>query len=177
MALFFSNFYNIKIMLSKIKLYSVIFLFFSLIVSCKNKETETSQSTEEVQEIKENYGTGETSRVFKRVNGKIDGKMTDYYPSGKLMGERYFENDKQSGKTTLYFEGGEVKEVQYYENGLKNGGDTVFYENGKPKFAVTLKDDKKNGYLRKWDEDGGLIYEAKFEMDTLVEVGGESIRK
>jgi antitoxin component YwqK of YwqJK toxin-antitoxin module len=163
--------------MSNIKSFTILFLVLSLINACKNKEIETPQTQEGVEEVKENYGTGETSRVFKRINGKIEGKMVDYYPSGQLMGERLFENDKQIGKTTLYYEGGEVKEVQYYENGLKNGGDTVFYEDGKPKFAVTLKDEKKNGYLRKWDEDGSLIYEAKFEMDTLIEVSGESVRK
>jgi antitoxin component YwqK of YwqJK toxin-antitoxin module len=165
-------------MLVSLKSLKSIFVFLLFAVSmgaCKNKEEAQTQS--DTQEIKENYGTGETSRVFTRVNGKIEGKMTDYYPSGKIMGERFFENDKQIGKTTLYYEDGTIKEVQYYENGLKNGGDTVFYENGKPKFAVTLKDEKKNGYLRKWDEEGALIYEAKFQMDTLVEVGGESTRK
>ncbi|HMR89192.1 MAG TPA: hypothetical protein PKD51_13620 [Saprospiraceae bacterium] len=162
-------------MLPNIKSIFIILFIFTSLFACKNKEEAQPQS--DTQEIKENYGTGETSRVFTRVNGKIEGKMTDYYPSGKLMGERFFENDKQIGKTTLFYEDGSVKEVQYYENGLKNGGDTVFYEDGKPKFAVTLKDEKKNGYLRKWDEDGSLIYEAKFEMDTLVEVGGESLKK
>lgn len=175
MALFYFKNYLI-LMLVNIKSFCIAFYVTLSLFACKNKE-EAAPTQIDTQEVKENYGTGETSRIYNRINGKIEGKMTDYYPSGKIMGERFFENDKQIGKTTLYYEDGTVKEVQYYENGLKNGGDTVFYETGKPKFAVTLKDEKKNGYLRKWDEDGTLIYEAKFQMDTLVEVGGESTRK
>ena len=39
-----------------------------------------------------------------------------------------------------------------------------------------FKDEKNNGYLQKWSEDGDLVYEAKFQMDSLVEVGGKSIK-
>jgi antitoxin component YwqK of YwqJK toxin-antitoxin module len=67
-------------------------------------------------------------------------------------------------------------EVQYYKNGLKNGGDTIFYENGMPKFTLFLVDDKKEGFLRKWDEEGNITYEAKFKMDKLVEVNGKQLQ-
>ena len=165
------------------KLLTISTLFFSAMLffmSCKNeadKNKTINDENLETKQVKENYGTGEISRTYNRVKGKIEGKMTDYYPSGALKGERFFENNKQIGKTSLYFESGAIKEVQYYANGLKNGGDTVFYEDGKLQFVVALKDEKKDGYLRKWGQDGALIYEAKFEMDTLVEVGGKNVRK
>lgn len=143
--------------------------------SCKDKQTNVSETNS--QEIKENYGTGETSRIYTRINGKIEGKMTDYYPSGALKGEKYFENDKQTGKTTVYYENGKLKEVQYYINGLKSGGDTIFYESGKIQYVSEFKEEKKNGYLRKWDEEGNIVYEAKFAMDTLIEVSGKSVIK
>lgn len=145
------------------------------VVSCKSDKKESDSAQNNVQEIKENYGTGETSRIFQRINGKIEGKMTDYYPSGKLKGERFFVNDLQDGKTTIYYESGALKEVQYYDQGKKTGGDTIYYEDGTLKFVTEYKNDIKNGYLRKWDEAGGLIYEAKFAMDTLIEVGGKPV--
>ncbi|MBK6664567.1 MAG: hypothetical protein IPG48_00045 [Saprospiraceae bacterium] len=67
--------------------------------------------------------------------------------------------------------------MQYYIDGLRNGGDTIYYEDGKLKYVSEFKNDIKNGYLRKWGEDGSLIYEAKFAMDTLVEVGGEPVKQ
>lgn len=143
--------------------------------SCKDKQANVTETNS--QEIKENYGTGETSRIYTRINGKIEGKMTDYYPSGALKGEKYFENDRQTGKTTVYYENGKLKEVQYYTDGLKSGGDTIFYESGKIQYVSEFKEEKKNGYLRKWDEEGNIVYEAKFAMDTLIEVSGKSVIK
>ena len=153
--------------------YLTLVVFILLLFSCKSENTTPAADKKE---IKENYGTGETSRVYTRINGAIEGKMTDYFPSGKIMGERFFKNNKQTGKTTVFFESGKIKEVQYYADGLKNGGDTLFYENGQIQYVSEFKDEKKNGYLRKWDEDGALVYEAKFAMDTLIEVGGKSVR-
>jgi antitoxin component YwqK of YwqJK toxin-antitoxin module len=145
-----------------------------LLVACKNESK--APAAPQSEEIKENYGTGEKSRVYTRVNGKIEGKMIDYYPSGALKGERLFEDDKQHGKTTIYYESGAIKEVQYYDKGLRNGGDTIFYESGKVQYVSAFKDEKKNGYLRKWNDGGKLIYEAKFDMDSLVEVEGKKIK-
>lgn len=157
------------------KVFSFIFFVALLLSACKNDQ-KSSENVPTSEEIKENYGTGETSRIYTRVNGKIEGKMTDYYPSGVLKGERFFKNDKQDGKTTLYYESGAIMEVQYYIDGLRNGGDTIYYESGKLKYVSMFKDEKNNGYLQKWSPEGDLIYEAKFEMDSLVEVGGKSIK-
>ena len=68
-------------------------------------------------EVVQNYGTGEISRRYTTIDGKKEGKMIDYYPNGKLKGERMFENDIQVGKTTLYHKNGRIKEVQYYADG------------------------------------------------------------
>ena len=103
--------------------------------------------------------------------------MTDYYLNGAIQAERVFENDKQVGKTQLFYPSGAIKEVQYYSNGLKQGGDTVWYENKQAQFVLEYKDGKRNGYLRKWSPEGVLVYEARFEMDSLVEVQGKSIQK
>ncbi len=155
------------------KLLAITCVAVFILLGCKGDQQTTNKSADE---IKETYGTGETSRVYTRINGKIEGKMTDYYPSGAIKGERFFQNDKQDGKTTLYYESGAMKEVQYYINGLRNGGDTIFYESGKLQYVSMFKDEKNNGYLQKWSEDGDLVYEAKFQMDSLVEVGGKSIK-
>ena len=128
-----------------------------------------------VEERVERFETGAVSRRVNLVDGKRDGKMTDYFPDGKIMAERWFKLGKQEGKTTVFYPNGAVKEVQYYESGAQTGGDTIWYENGRIQFAVLFKESKKNGYLRKWGPEGELIFEAKYAMDTLIEVKGESI--
>lgn len=123
----------------------------------------------------ERYENGQIARRSNLVNGKKEGKMTDYYNDGKLMAERNFVHGLQHGRTSIYYPNGALKEVQYFENGKKQGGDTLWYEDGKIQFATMLKDDKKNGYLRKWSPTGELVYEAKYALDTLIEVKGVPI--
>lgn len=101
--------------------------------------------------------------------------MTDYYNSGELMAERWFENDQQHGRTTIYYPGGALKEVQYFDKGLRQAGDTIWYEDGKIQFITAMKDNKKDGFLRKWDTSGNLVFEAKYMMDSLVEVKGKPV--
>jgi antitoxin component YwqK of YwqJK toxin-antitoxin module len=139
------------------------------IISCK------SDDSSKPKEIVMNYGTGEIQRRYTEVNHKKEGLMTDYYPSGKIKAERTFKNDVQVDKTTLYYESGTIQEVQYYKDGNLTGGDTVFYENGKPQFLLNFTDGIKNGYVRKWSDDGTITFEAKYSMDTLVEVKGQAI--
>lgn len=146
----------------------IITLAFGLQTACGPASPQTEERVER-------FETGAVSRRVNLVDGKREGKMTDYFPDGKLMAERWFKMGKQDGKTTVFYPGGAVKEVQYYQGGAQTGGDTIWYEDGRIQFAVQFKESKKNGYLRKWGPAGDLIFEAKYAMDTLVEVKGESI--
>jgi len=123
------------------------------------------------------YENGQVSRRSNMVNGQKEGKMTDYYNNGNLMAERYFDKGKQEGRTTIYYQSGKIKEVQYFVEGKKQGGDTLWYEDGKIQFVSNLKDDKMHGYLRKWSPTGELVYEAKYDLDTLIEVKGQPINR
>ncbi len=149
---------------------SIPILFFALLwtSACETREPKTYERIER-------FETGQISRRSNIVEGKIEGKMTDYYNDGKLMAERYFVNGLQEGRTVIYYPSGQIKEVQHFIAGKKEGGDTLWYEDGKVQFVTTLKNDKKDGYLRKWNPAGDLIYEAKFSLDTLLEVNGQKI--
>lgn len=101
--------------------------------------------------------------------------MTDYYPTGQRMAERLFHLDKQHGKTLVYYPSGALKEVQYYDQGLQCLGDTVWYENGSIQFSVQFKSNLKDGFMRKWNTDGKLIFEARYVNDSLAEVNGRML--
>lgn len=102
--------------------------------------------------------------------------MTDYFLDGKVRARRFFKHDLQFGRTEFYYPNGKIKEIQYFENGLKQGGDTAFYENGKLQMILHFKDGKKHGYLKKWSPGDSLVFEAKYHLDTLVEVKGQPLR-
>ena len=136
-------------------------------------ETPASQNYERIERLE----NGAIARRVQIVNGKKEGKMTDYYPDGELMAERWFKNGAQEGKALIYYPGGQLKEVQYYQQGKQYSGDTIWYENGRIQFTVTLENDKKNGYLHKWSPEGDLIFECRYAHDTLVEVKGRQISR
>lgn len=151
--------------------FALLITSFSLI-SCKNKEA-ISESEPKV--IEDKFEDGPLSRKYTLVQGKKEGKMTEYYHSGEVLAERNFVNDQEEGKTIFYYKNGDIKEVLHLINGEKNGGDTLYYEDGSLKYISTYKDGIRHGLLRKWDENGDVIYEAKFNMDTLIEVGGQPV--
>ena len=99
--------------------------------------------------------------------------MTEYFKDGKVKAEMEFKNDLQVGRTVIYYPSGQIRQVQYYQDGQLHGADTMFYENGKPEFLRTFSKGLKDGYIRKWNENDSMIYEAKFDADTLIEVKGE----
>lgn len=131
---------------------------------------------DDIRERFEKYGNGAVSRKYREINGKKEGKMVDYYPDGRLKAERWFEHDKQSGRTVLFYPEGQLMEVQYYQNGKKEGGDTLFYQTGQPQFALWYTAEQKNGYLRKWTAEGKIVFEARYEKDSLVEVKGVALK-
>lgn len=143
-------------------------LAFFGVIACDSSAPDTYERVEY-------FENGQVSRRSMLVHGKKEGLMTDYYNNGKLMAERNFVQGEQHGRTLIYYPDGQIKEVQYYEKGKKQGGDTLWYENGNIQFVSTLKDDKLHGYLRKWSPKGDLVYEAKYDLDTLIEVQGQPI--
>jgi hypothetical protein len=98
-------------------------------------------------------------------------------PTGQRMAERLFHLDKQHGKTLVYYPSGALKEVQYYDQGLQCLGDTVWYENGSIQFSVHFKSNLKDGFMRKWNTDGKLIFEARYVIDSLAEVNGRMLEQ
>ncbi len=152
--------------MNRILIISSLFFAFAFL-SCKK-----GPKSEEVVSV---YATGEVSKRHTLIDGKKEGKMIDYYLDGKLKSERFFENDIQVGKSTFYYPSGKIKEVQYHDQGQIHGGDTIFYESGATQMVVTFNHGLKDGYVRKWGEDGTLIFEAKYAMEKLVEVKGEKL--
>lgn len=128
------------------------------------------------EEVVLQYPTGELSSRHTEINGMKEGVMTEYYKDGNVKSERIFKADVQVGRSVIYYPNGKIKKVQYFKDGKIDGGDTLFYENGKPEFLRNYKQGILDGYIRKWNVNDSLIYEAKYRNDTLIEVKGEPIK-
>ena len=71
---------------------------------------------------------------------------------------------------------GEISRRHVEINGKKEGKMTEYYIDGKPQFLKTFSAGKMDGYIRKWNENDSIIYEARYANDTLVEVKGVVLR-
>jgi antitoxin component YwqK of YwqJK toxin-antitoxin module len=148
--------------------------FFLLFVAIGCEENpKASQQFERI----ERFENGAISRRAQIVDGEKQGLMTDYYPDGKVLAERWFKDDRQHGRTAIYYPSGKIKEAQYYQLGEQRGGDTIWYESGQPQFTTFFQNGKKNGHLRKWAETGDVIFEALYSNDTVVEIQGQPVRR
>lgn len=147
---------------------SVFFLTLFIISFCCKEE-----KTEQIYR----YPGGKILRKIPLVNGKKNGEMKEYFASGELKQTCQFVDDKQTGKTVYYFKSGKVKEVQYFDNFKQQNGDTTFYENGKIEFIVEFTNGLKNGYVKKFDTTGVMYFNARYKMDTLVEVKGVVLQR
>jgi antitoxin component YwqK of YwqJK toxin-antitoxin module len=130
----------------------------------------------ELEKKVEYYDDGKVSLEYTHINGKKHGEVKRYTNKGTLSSLYMFKDGLQDGKTIHYDYEGNIQEVQYFEKGKKQFSDTIFYKNGLIQSITEFRDDKKNGYLRRYNDSGEVQFEAKYEMDSLIEVNGKSLK-
>jgi antitoxin component YwqK of YwqJK toxin-antitoxin module len=158
-------------MIQKITLTALAFGFFA----CKNDPTPAPPSGP-IEKTLVHPGSDKKSRQYTEVNGKIEGRMVEFYKTGERWKERFFVGGKEHGRSSIYYPSGKTKEVQYFDNGLQHNGDTTWYENGQVQFVVGFKNGQRDGALQKWDTTGTLFFEALYAQDSLVRVTKSSIQ-
>lgn len=151
----------------KLSLFFLLSSFSLFLHSCKHDKTE--------QVFK--YPNGVVSRRIPMVDEKKHGELLEYYSSGELKSRSEFVNDQQTGKTMYYYKSGKVQEIQYFNNSKLILGDTTFYENGNIEFIAEYTNGYKNGYIKKFDSTGTMYFNARYRMDTLVEVKGVPLQR
>jgi len=76
--------------------------------------------------------------------------------------QAYF-NGLQNGTEKKWFPNGKEMESREYQQGKKQGRQIAFWENGNKKFQFTAKDDAYEGELKEWNMDGTLIHLANYK--------------
>ncbi len=92
-------------------------------------------------------GTG-GSKVMAEVTFKddlIDGKLKEFFPSGRLMTETDYKNGVRNGRYMTYHESGIGKIEEYYKDGVKNGKSFEYYDNGNTKENSYFQNGVRNG--------------------------------
>lgn len=98
------------------------------------------------------------------VNGKLNGRVTTYYPNGKKTEETDYKNGIREGENNFYSEEGvKIKEL-LYKNGELHGPGKYFDGHGQVIIEGNYKDGRKHG-LWKYYENGKVILEEKYPKE------------
>ena len=177
-------------MLDRIKINYIMFLFFSLLVSCQLKDNELKCSYYESGKLKsesvvkdnknngkmiEYYENGNIKNISYWKNGLQDSIAKSYSDIGNLTSEGYYKDGKLNGVAVFNTIEGKLEIIGNYKNGLRHGKQTVYFSNGKVsmvKFFLNIKNKEKfmGGVL--YNEDGSIKDEImwvdlKINKDTV----------
>jgi len=93
-------------------------------------------------------------------DGKLDGKLTEWYRSGQKGLERNYKNGNLDGMSTRWFDqeiwlDGQIKSEEFYiEGNLVGETKYLYHENGQKGLEKNYKDGKLDGKWTNWYENG-----------------------
>jgi antitoxin component YwqK of YwqJK toxin-antitoxin module len=94
--------------------------------------------------------------------GKLQGKVRNYYPSGRVSEEIEWANNVKQGDWKQFYDNGVPRLSSHYENGLLNGSYEVYFGNGKIKIRGSHLKDRIHGTWSYFDEDGKELISHEF---------------
>lgn len=128
------------------------------------------------------------SEISHYSRNKLHGSFRQYYESGELKIQRYYFYGKKCGLYKEFFESGELKvKVRFNKKGEKSGDLFIYHSNGNLKLLQQFVNDKRhgkhykyypdgttqvfrfykegmlNGYERKYDSEGRLVFCGIYE--------------
>jgi antitoxin component YwqK of YwqJK toxin-antitoxin module len=99
--------------------------------------------------------------------GKLQGKVEDFFLSGKKYSLRRYSNGVMEGKQEYFYENGNLKTEQFYSLGLLDGYCSLFFDNGQFFRKVPYYKGEKHGLEEEWNAKGVKISEKFFKNNTL----------
>ena len=137
------------------------------------------------------HDNGQVAGLFQYQDGKVDGVLMAWHPSGQkameIKGDRKgfaiktlwhengqkaleesSKNNQSHGIRTLWYESGQKKWEATYQNGKMNGKWTKWYENGQQSMASTFKNGKEDGIKSIWYENGQKARDCYYENEKLI---------
>jgi antitoxin component YwqK of YwqJK toxin-antitoxin module len=80
--------------------------------------------------IEHRWGNGKLETHYQLVNGKIEGKMEEFYENGKPQLTTEYLHGQKNGTENEYFEEGQMKRATIFKDG-DSLSETLYYQNGK----------------------------------------------
>jgi antitoxin component YwqK of YwqJK toxin-antitoxin module len=101
-------------------------------------------------------------------NGRLSGLTENYYPSGSVSQQLYYNSDQKNGPWTRFFENGDTMMKANYTEGMLHGEYISFYPEGKLQITGTYVNDLKDGDWNYFSEEGEILSVIKYDNGTVL---------
>ncbi len=102
------------------------------------------------------------------VDGEVDGKVTRYYPDGKIHEERSYKEGLPHGVWKNYFHSGKIYAEKEFDEGEPSGKYTSYFESGQIDETGSYVDGEIDGVWYSYFSDGTLYEETTFDKGDRV---------
>lgn len=133
-------------------------LFF-LLLSCQSKEDEKLKYYNFADLHLEN-NNGLVTNNHKAFSGIVYSLYPNTKDTAEVMG---FKNGKEHSQWKRFFPNGKMMEQRFFDNGVKVKTLKQWWENGKPKLSCSFLDGENNGEYKEWNKEGQLIKEMHYK--------------
>jgi len=102
------------------------------------------------------------------INGKWDGKYTEWFDNGNKKHEGFYKDGQPEGMHTTWYDNGQICNTTPYKSGKITGKYVEWYNDGKKKVEGNFLDGKKNGDCIFFDENGQIIQTINYKNDISL---------
>lgn len=109
------------------------------------------------------YSDGSIREKIEYKNGKRNGSIARWFPSGIKSYEGNYINNKLSGTILSWWANGNLRKENNFDNGKLHGIQKQWYQSGKKFKVLNINQGKEEGIQTAWRENGKIYtnYEAR----------------
>lgn len=96
--------------------------------------------------------------------GKLDGVVRSYYPSGEISEEVEWSQDMKEGSWKQYFKNGATRLSANHKNGQLEGSYEVYLSNNTIQIRGMYRENRAHGPWKFYDENGKEAYTLEYNM-------------
>jgi antitoxin component YwqK of YwqJK toxin-antitoxin module len=111
---------------------------------------------------------GKVLMTVEYLNDMKEGRLVQYFPSGIIAKKSHYKNDLLEGTHEEFYPTGSLYNRCFYKDGLLDGVSVSYSEEGVKVFEGEYDLGKKSGFFNKYNQDGKIRLEQRFENDVLV---------
>ncbi len=97
------------------------------------------------------------------LDGKLEGVVRSYYPSGEISEEVEWKQNAKDGSWNQYYKNGAPRLSGHFKNGLLQGSYEVYFSNSTIKIRGSYLKNKSHGTWRYYNETGEEIYALEYQ--------------